>query len=164
MPDLSTTKVSRTRSGYRIRIEGRGTMRESPTVHAFAKHVLNSEPGSLLVDLSGCEYLDSTFLGCLVDLHRNYGVQHPARLLLAAPPEARKRLLAPNCLDDLFHYLPDGPEVIGEDVVLPTVSLSREERGLHVLECHRRLVELGGPAQAAYQGVVDRLAEELITP
>lgn len=164
MPGLSTTKVSRTRSGYRIRIEGRGTMRESPTVHAFAKHVLNSEPGSLLIDLSACEYLDSTFLGGLVDLHRHYGFLRPSRFLLVAPPEVRKRVLAPNCLDNLFDYLEDDPGVIGEDMVLPTLSLTREELGLHVLDCHRRLVELGGPAQAAFQGVVDRLAEELVSP
>jgi hypothetical protein len=85
-------------------------------------------------------------------------------LLLEAPPEARKRLLAPNCLDTLFHYLLDDPDVIGEDMILPTLSLSREDLGLHVLECHKRLVELGGPAQASFQGVVDRLAEELVSP
>jgi anti-anti-sigma regulatory factor len=160
--ELSATKVSRTRSGYCIRIEGRGTLRESPTVHAFARHVLGSEPVSVVIDLTSCEYLDSTFLGGLIDLHRRYAFKPPTRLLLAAPPEARTRLLAPNCLDGLFHYLEDEPEASGQDVELPAVSLGREELGRHVLECHRRLVELGGPSQAAFQGVVDRLAQELI--
>jgi len=164
MSDLSTTKVARTRSGYRIRIEGRGTMRESPTVHAFASHVLDSEPGAVLIDLSACENLDSTFLGCLIDLHRRHGSQLPPRFQLVAPPEARKRLLESNGLDSLFHYLQEGPELIGEEVVLPTVSLSREALGLHVLECHRRLVELGGADQAAFQSIVDRLAHELVSP
>jgi anti-anti-sigma regulatory factor len=162
MSDLSTTRVSRTRSGYNIRIVGRGTLRESPTVHAFAKHVLNNEPVSVVIDLTSCDYLDSTFLGGLIDLHRRYGFKQPTRLLVSAPPEARTRLLAPNCLDGLFHYLQDEAEVAGQDVELPTVSLPKEELGRHVLECHRRLVELGGPAQAAFQGVVDRLAQELI--
>jgi anti-anti-sigma regulatory factor len=162
MANLSTVKVSRMRPGYCIRIEGRGTMRESPTVQVFARHVLENEPGALVIDLSACDYLDSTFLGCLIDLHRRYGAPHPARLLLAAPPEARQRLLAPSCLDPLFHYLEDGPELDGEDVVLPSISLGRDDLGHHVLECHRRLVEMGGPARAAFQGVVDRLAEELV--
>jgi anti-anti-sigma regulatory factor len=163
MSDPSITKVSRTRSGYRIRIVGRGTLRESPTVHAFARHVLNSEPVTLVIDLTACTYLDSTFLGGMIDLHRRYGVEHPTRLLVAASPADRTRLLAPNCLDGLFHYLQDDPEVIGDDLELPTLTLAREELGRHVLESHRRLVELGGPARAAFQGVVDRLAQELIS-
>jgi anti-anti-sigma regulatory factor len=162
MPNLSTLKVSRTSLGYRIRIEGRGTMRESPTVHAFAKHVLESEPVAVVIDLSACDYLDSTFLGGLIDLHRRYGEPSPPRLRLAASPEARERLLAPNCLDALFHYLQEEPEVVGEDVVLAPVSLDRGDLGHHVLECHRRLVEHGGPSRAAFQGIVDRLAEELV--
>jgi anti-anti-sigma regulatory factor len=162
MANLSSLKVSRTRSGYCIRVEGRGTLRESPTVHAFARHVLDSEPAAVVIDLSACDHLDSTFLGCLIDLHRRYGALRPPRFSLAAPAEARKRLLAPSGLDALFHYLEDRPELIGEDVELSPLSLQREELGKHVLECHRRLVELGGPVGAAYQGIVDRLAEELV--
>ena len=159
----STTRVTRTRPGYGIRIEGRGTMRESPTVHAFAVHVLDSEPGTLAIVLGACEYLDSTFLGCLVDLHKRFGSTEPPRFLVGAGPETRKRLLAPNCLDSLFHYIEDDPEAVGESLVLPTVTLAREDLGRHVLECHRRLVELGGPNQAALRGVVDQLERELVT-
>jgi anti-anti-sigma regulatory factor len=162
MSNLSTLKVSRMPTGYCIRIEGRGTMRESPTVHAYARHVLDGEPVAVVIELSACDYLDSTFLGCLIDLHRRYGAPRPTRLLLSAPTEARRRLLAQSGLDGLFHYLQDGPEMIGDDLVLPPVSLPREDLGIHVLECHRRLVELGGTTGAAYQGVVDRLAEELV--
>ena len=51
MSPSSTARVSCTGSGYRIRIEGRGTLRESPAVHAFGRHVLDSEPGTLAVIL-----------------------------------------------------------------------------------------------------------------
>src|SRR4051812_26393353 len=50
MSALSKTRVSRTPSGYYIRVEGRGTLRESPAVHAFAGHVLESEPGTVVLD------------------------------------------------------------------------------------------------------------------
>jgi len=162
MANFSTLKVNRTSAGYRIRIEGRGTLRESPTFHAFAKHVLESEPVAAAVVLSGCDYLDSTFLGCRIDLHRRYGETNPPRLTLVATPEDRRRLLEPNCLDGLFHYLEHEPEGAIEDVELAPLSLDRDDLGHHVLECHRRLVELGGPTQAAFQGVVDRLTEELV--
>jgi anti-anti-sigma regulatory factor len=161
MSGSSTTRISRTGDGYLVRIEGRGTLRQSPAVHAFARHVLESEPGSLVIDLDGCAYLDSTFLGCLIDLHRRHGFKPPVRMMLVAGPEARKRLLAPNCLDGLFNYAPAAPETIGKELELPAVTLDREEMGRHVLECHRRLIEVGGPAQAALEGVVERLAHEL---
>jgi anti-anti-sigma regulatory factor len=158
----STVKVGRTAHGYRIRIEGRGTLRESPAVREFARQILDGEPGALVIDLTGCEYLDSTFLGCLVHLHRHDGSVCPPRLQIAAQPEDCKRLLAPNGLDTLFHLTPDCPAVIGQDMVLPPMETSRDALGRHVLECHRRLAELGGPNQAALQSVVDQLDRELV--
>jgi len=160
----STVKVGRTRLGYRIRIEGRGTLRESPAVRAFARQVFEEEPASLVIDLTACDYLDSTFLGCLVHLLRYDGTTAAPRLLLAAHPQDCKRLLAPNCLDTLFKVTEDCPEVIGEDLELPPLTASRDDLGRHVLECHRRLVELGGPNRDAFQGVVDRLDQELVRP
>jgi anti-anti-sigma regulatory factor len=157
----TTVRVGRTQAGYRIRIEGRGTLRESPAVREFARQVLEGEPGKLVIDLTACEYLDSTFLGCLVHLHRHDESSRPPRLLVAAHPQDCKRLLAPNCLDTLFHLTEDCPDVIGEDVVLPPLESSRDDLGRHVLECHRRLAEVGGPNQAAMQGVVDQLSKEL---
>jgi hypothetical protein len=114
-----------------------------------------------VIDLNRCDYLDSTFLGCLIDLHRRHGVKPPARFVLAAGDEARRRLLAPSCLDGLFVYAADTPEEVGRELELPAVALDREELGRHVLECHRRLIEVGTPAQAALEGVVERLAHEL---
>lgn len=159
----TTVRVGRTAIGYRIRIEGRGTLRESPAVREFARQVLDGERerGAVVIDLTACEYLDSTFLGCLVHLHRHDRSASPPRLLVAARPQDCKRLLAPNCLDTLFHFTEDCPGVIGEDLVLPPLEPSRADLGRHVLECHRRLVEVGGPNKAAMQGVVDRLEGEL---
>ena len=39
------------------------------------------------VDLSGCDYLDSTFLGCLVEMQRRAGKAAPGRFVVSAPPE-----------------------------------------------------------------------------
>ena len=162
MSTRSQTRVSRTCSGYCIRVEGRGTLRESPAIHALARHVLESEPGTVIFDLEVCAYLDSTFLGALVDLHRRYGVAEPGRFLVAAHPEARRRLFGPNCLEELFRYIERFPDEAGEEFELPAVELGRDDLGRHVLECHRRLAELAGPNQAAMQRIVERLAEELV--
>jgi anti-anti-sigma factor len=162
MPDRSTTRVCRTRSGYCIHLEGRGTIRESPAVHALAREVLDNEPGTLVLDLDACEYLDSTYLGALVDLHRRYGTADPVRFAVVARTEARLKLFGPNCLEDLFHYVDQAPEALGEELELTPPALDRVDLGRHVLECHRRLVELGGPNQAAMKSVVDGLEHELV--
>jgi hypothetical protein len=48
MSPPSVVKVGRIRSGYRIRVEGRGTLRESPAVHEFAGHVLRDGASTLV--------------------------------------------------------------------------------------------------------------------
>jgi hypothetical protein len=137
-------------------------MRESPAAHEFARHVLDTEDVTLVFALESCEYLDSTFLGSLVDLHRRYGKQDPPRFLLAASPEKRQRLLGPNHLDKLLKTVEDNPEVKGEECVLPHQVKEPSELGMHVMECHRRLAELAGPNQAAFQEIADGLSRELV--
>jgi hypothetical protein len=154
--------VGRTASGYRLRVEGRGTLRESPAAHEFARLVLDTEDVTLVFALESCDYLDSTFLGSLVDLHRRYAKQEPPRFLLAASPEKRQRLLGPNHLDQLLKTIEDDPEVRGEEFVLQHAAKEASELGWHIMECHRRLAELAGPNQAAFQEIADGLARELI--
>lgn len=162
MPSTCTVKVGRTEAGYRVRVEGHGTMRSSPAVHAFALRSLEDpSAGGLVVDLSACEYLDSTFLGCLVDLHRRYGTARPPRFEVAAPAETLRRLFGSTQLDRLLKVLPTAPATVGGEVELPTENLAVPELGRHLLECHRRLAEVDGPNQAAFRRIVDRLEAEL---
>lgn len=161
MSSLSNVKVGRIRPGYRIRVEGRGTLRESPAVHEFADQALRDGASTLVVDLSACEYLDSTFLGCLVDLHRQHGTGEPPRLLIAASPAVRRQAFAANHLERLFRHIDVCPEVIGADQVIPPRTLEARDLGWHILECHRRLAEVEGPNQSAFGAVAEGLAREL---
>ena len=74
--DVHFEIVGRTEAGYAIRIEGRGTMRESPALQRVVRTVLDGEACAVTIDLAVCDYLDSTFLGCLVDLHRRSRQRH----------------------------------------------------------------------------------------
>src|SRR5690349_5978482 len=95
MPSTCTLKFGRSEAGYRLCIEGRGTMQDSRAVEAFVAQALACGEGVLVVDLTNCTYLDSTFLGCLVGMHR----QHGSRLKIAAPPEQTKKLFGPTKID-----------------------------------------------------------------
>jgi anti-anti-sigma regulatory factor len=157
----SVIKVGRTHTGYRLRIEGKGTMRESPAVEEFARYAFQQEPCALVVDLSTCEYLDSTFLGCLVILHKKHGRGQSPQLSITASPQVRQRVLAPNHLEALFCIVGECPAVIGEELVLTSVALGPGDLARHILECHRQLAEIEGPNRRAFEQVADELAREL---
>src|SRR4051794_538359 len=92
-----------TENGCVIRIEGRGTMKESPAAKGMAQRTLAEDDRSVIVvDLSGCEYLDSTFLGCLTGLYARYGKADPPRLLVAGSQQKRQQLLHAVRIDSLL--------------------------------------------------------------
>lgn len=163
MSSRSQACISRNVRGYAVRIEGRGTLRESAAVHAFARYVLDVEPGTLVLDLSSCDYLDSTFLGALVALQKRYGQAEPYRFLIVAGPDVRKRLFGPNCLDAFFQYTDELPPALGAERELPAPRPARDALGRHILDCHQRLLELGGPSQQAIEEVVEQLSLEMFT-
>jgi anti-anti-sigma regulatory factor len=138
-------------------------MRESPAVRAFALQVLD-ERGSptLEIDLTDCEYLDSTFLGGLIGLYRRF--EQPGtsgRLAIAGPTEVLHHLLGPSRLDGILPLRSDRPELLGEEVPIPPQALDSHELGRHILECHRRLAELGGANAAVFGPIADQLARDL---
>jgi hypothetical protein len=53
------------------------------------------------------------------------------------------------------------PEAVGECLPISPETLEKQEMGRHVLECHRKLAEMGGKNQEVFGPLVDRLAEEL---
>jgi anti-anti-sigma factor len=163
MPTPSALTVGCTLRGYCVRVAGRGTMRESPAVRAFALRVLD-EPGrpTLDVDLTACDYLDSSFLGSLVGLFRRFEQSGPSgRLAIAGPAEVLHRLLGPTRLDDLLPLRAESPERPGEEVPIPPQALDSADLGRHVLESHRRLAEMGGANAAVFGPIAERIACEL---
>ena len=125
MPTPSALTIGWTRQGYCVRVAGRGTMRESPALRAFALRVLD-EPGrpTLDVDLTACEYLDSTFLGALMGLFRRFEQAGPSgRLAIAGPTEVLHRLLGPTRLDAILPLRAECPERLGEEVPIPPQAL-----------------------------------------
>ncbi len=159
----SMLRVGRTASGFFVQVEGRGTLQESPALQEFAVQSLEGprRPSTLLVDLSHCDYLDSTFLGCLVSLHRKYNRTSPHRFQMAASRDQSQKLLAPSQLNHLLEVTEVRPEPIGDVVELAGPLLPTADLGRHILECHRQLAELGGSQAASFRSIADHLAREL---
>ena len=115
-------------------------MKTSPAVREFAEQALaaqtvaDSQPLTIGFDLSACEYMDSTFLGCLVCLHRN-AIKRGARLLVYADLETRQRLLGATHLDKVLKCVDGDPQPTGPWVDLATAALDKQQFGWHVMEC-----------------------------
>lgn len=159
----ATTVMSIGRSGdcCVIRVAGRGTMRDSKSFRNMAAEVLDSPPSAIVVDLERCDYLDSTFLGCLLSLHKRYNTATERRFSLLAGPVAQQRLLRACHLDRVFSYCDSSPEIASSWLPVPTLQPEARELGLHVMECHDELSEIDCPSAAAFRRVAEQLASEL---
>jgi anti-anti-sigma regulatory factor len=145
-------------------------MRESRAASEFVQQSLAASPApTIAVDLFACDHLDSTFLGCLVEMQRRAaragapappGLSGP-RFVVSAPPEKVKKLLSPTKLDVVLKTTAEAPQVAGNWVELPAADPASPDVVRHVMECHRRLAELGGPQHAAFAAIADNLEREL---
>ena len=156
-------KIAPTETGCCIRVDGQGTMRHSPAVHDLAERTLvSNERATVVFDLSACDYLDSTFLGCLIDLYRRFGGGDPPRYFIAAPAERRKTLLGPTNLDRLIPSLDASPPVSGPWVNVPAVAeVKKSELMRHVMDCHRALAEVESPMRATFARIAEQIEREL---
>ena len=159
MDKSCTLMIHRTESGYRLAVQGRGTLRQSPAVRDFVCGAMDDSL-DVVVDLSECEYLDSTFLGCLVILQRR-GKDSKASFSISANETKRQELLAPLHLDRFFSFAEAPPESQGQSVPLRITHLERAEFGRHLQETHDMLAKLGGPAARIFRSIAKRLSGEL---
>jgi anti-anti-sigma regulatory factor len=161
MPQGSFLKVGRTATGCILRVEGRGTMRESKAAHELAVRCIPESGFTVAVDLSDCDNLDSTFLGCLIDLQRRFGRGSESRFSVASPSDKCRRLFETAQVQRALNVTPDHPEVLGDYVPVPSAALDSTQTTQHIMECHRLLSEFEGPSQAAFRAIANQLEREL---
>lgn len=163
MPGESRSQVwgCRTRTGYLIRVEGHGTMRESHAIQQFAAGALTEDTMTLSIDLNNAQFLDSTFLGGLVRLHKQFGQRQPGCFRIVATSEKVKALLMASRVHTVFTITDEADEVLGECVAITSGVLDPKDLGGHIMDCHRQLAEIEGPDQDAFRRIADQLAAEL---
>jgi anti-anti-sigma regulatory factor len=145
--------------GIILRILGRGTMQESPALRA----VVEQSPGAAVVvfDATECDYVDSTFLGCLIWIKKACESAPQRRFVIAASAATRVRLFSTSSLSHYFDFIDACPEPLDKLVTIDVTKLDPQSLGRHVMRCHELLADMGGDKAKAFKSVADRLAVEL---
>lgn len=158
----SRLEFARTSEGFVIRVVGHGTMKISPAFRELAEQCLKVESAAeLVVDLESCGYLDSTFLGCLIQVHKRCRDFDEARFLVVADSNTRRKLFSTCMLDRLLHFVEEKPATTSEYASFSMKQLTSDEFGLHILRCHQRLAEHCDADNEIFQSIANRLAKEL---
>jgi anti-anti-sigma regulatory factor len=160
MATPTALRVAPTEKGCVIQIEGRGTMKQSPAPRAVALETLHGdEHAVVVVDLSECEFLDSTFLGFFAEMFARFG--KAKRFFVAGPAEKRHALLHPARLDTLLPSMDQAPDPRGAWIPISISPLQPRDLSKHVIECHRSLAQASTPMSGTFARIADHLEREL---
>jgi anti-anti-sigma factor len=151
--------AGRTDKGYVVRVQGSGTSAHSPALRDFVMECFERDPTeTVTVDLLGCDYLDSTFLGCLLRLQRA-GKQ--TRFQVVADETARQRLLAATKLDSYLTLIPVAPASATTFLRIDAKPRTKRELGQHIMETHEALAEVPSDVSSAFREIAAKLKSEL---
>lgn len=158
----SCVRVRRVEQTAAVQIVGRGTQNQCSSLRRWVEQALESGATSVEVDLRHCTFLDSTFMGTLLCLRSAAAkAAIPARFWLVAPSVECCRHLRQMGLLRLFSVVerddPDPGEWTELDIGTDDVLAFKQ----HVVEAHRELARLGGPAAELYRHLIGPLTYEL---
>ena len=143
-----------------VRVTGHGTREYGPAFVAEVSAAVHQMPDqTLIVDLEQCEFLDSTFLGCLVTLFQ----KTKTRMYVCAGEAQQLRLFSSARIDRLIPVRKPNTVRYPEQWRRISGCGERDACALAetVVEAHRYLAGIEGPNAETYRKVADQLECEL---
>ena len=148
-------------TGLFIRAQGHITAAVSTDLRELIQSRLTRAPvpGLLAVDLSDCEYMDSTFMGLLVGFHKRYKVLTGRALTILRPSQDCIKLLTGLGILKLM-TLVSGPEPVSPETwtALKASHLPSTEVLLHA---HKDLSEISADNEKKFSALQSVLEQQL---
>ncbi len=142
-----------------IRIEGKGTHLNSHLLKKYLLNCLEENRCHFQIDLSCCNYMDSTFLGMLTGLGSKIKERSLPTIKLI---NASERII--EMLENLgvypFFEIVKSESVIGSFKKLQGSSLGKDDKSREMLEAHENLVSISQANEAKFRDVVALLREK----
>lgn len=134
-----------------FRIEGRGTMAQSLPLRRQAEQSFAAGAAGVRIDLRDCTYMDSTFVGTLLNLKKTADRRGPHGFILLAPSTACDRILQQMGLSEILET--------DASATLPPegwIELSCEVNDVSsfkrtIAQAHEELAKLPGPTGEQFQ-------------
>jgi anti-anti-sigma factor len=147
-----------------IRVRGRAQAHQCPAFRRFVEQVLASHANRLQVDLSECDYFDSTFLGTLLHLRKTPGQDGGSMLTLVAPSEQCLQILGRMGAKSLFR-IDNGASMQDSQQWHILAEEQPGQCGLdfkqNVVDAHQELAKVDGPMQDKYRMIAEMAAQDL---
>lgn len=152
-----------------IRPEGRGTFLESPSIKSFIESSLAEGKEDFVLDLEGCDGMDSTFMGMIAGLGMNF--QRSGKASLTVVGASQKNLASLKELG-LHHIVKINP---GDGVWVGKLGEARSgltklnvadetDKESHILKCHEDLCVADDSNLNRFKTVLDMLGSDLVIP
>jgi len=148
-----------------IKIDGKGSFANSKALKTYCKKQLSAGKKKLVIDLSTCTGMDSTFMGTLAGLAMKLLKIEGTQFQIAGADERNAASLEDLGLDCLMQINPDEADWKNEiDSIQRTLKPYDDVAAAntqHILEAHQKLVEADGSNQEKFSTVIDVLEQQV---
>ncbi len=155
-----------------VRVEGRGSFKISPPMKQFIQRVIEARSASrILIDMSDCCGMDSTFMGVLAGLSYHVKDKPGFTLKLINLSEKNQKLLATLGVDQVVDYSLSSTDeekelMTGQSDDAQTLEpdfSNTLEAAKTTLEAHEALVDINPKNLAKFKSVLELLQNDVRT-
>jgi len=93
-------------------VVGRLDLRTAPELRTQVAAALIAGPGSMIIDLTDVEFIDSSGLGVLIGLHKQAAAQG-GRLTIVPPTGSARQIFALTRTESFFNIVPNQHAALG---------------------------------------------------
>jgi len=141
-----------------VRVDGRGTFQNSSGLKEFAAEMTRRGHREFIVDLVGCELMDSTFLGTLTGIA--LGLRPDGTLTVVRANPRNRDVLANLGLDRIFTVEEEAPEPGPTDMRSAEPGAPRPARRETIVEAHENLVAASPENAIRFKDVLEFLQQK----
>ena len=147
-----------------VRVIGRGSFLCSQNLRDFCIKLIETNIKKIIIDLSECVSMDSTFMGVLALVGRR-GKEKNLPVEIVNVGEAKKKLLKGLGLEKLFKFSYTKTDRVNWSSLCNTTGHSQDVNQLNrartMLEAHETLIEVNDKNQPKFKDVIEYLKEDI---
>ncbi len=155
-----TLRMHRDAQTVTFQVEGIARMPQGLALRKAAEKALADGAATLRIDLSGCSYMDSTFVGTLLFFRSLLSRQGRGEITLLSPSEPCRELLQQMGLNALFSIVAAAPPPTVGWTEVPCEPDDGEAWKHQIIDAHQELANLDGPVGESFREVVRCLAQD----